>query len=193
MVVPRSVRAAALAGGTCSCRSRTRAGSVSRSSTRREGRLGARFFEACERFCAGYGIRIERVLTDNGTRFGRRRQLACEQRRIAVRKTRQLVRLSPVRQRASETLFLCQQRYRAAWPSIGLVRVFERCPRRCPYSRLNIRKNWKGAVSSTVHSGPAWIRSRGQRIMSWLLRRKTAAAVRLAEYGATGATPRRRR
>jgi transposase InsO family protein len=33
-------------------------------------------------------MRIERVLTDNGTCFKRRWQLACEQAAIAVRKTR---------------------------------------------------------------------------------------------------------
>jgi transposase InsO family protein len=46
------------------------------------------FLAACERFYAGHGIRIERVLTDNGTCFKRRWQLACEQRKIGVRKTR---------------------------------------------------------------------------------------------------------
>lgn len=46
------------------------------------------FLAACERFYARHGIRIERVLTDNGTCFKRRWQDACEQRAIAVRKTR---------------------------------------------------------------------------------------------------------
>ncbi len=43
---------------------------------------------ACERFYAGHGIRIERVLTDNGTCFKRRWQVACDERGIGVRKTR---------------------------------------------------------------------------------------------------------
>jgi transposase InsO family protein len=46
------------------------------------------FLTACDRFYGRHGIRIERVLTDNGTCFKRRWQHACEQRNIAVRKTR---------------------------------------------------------------------------------------------------------
>jgi transposase InsO family protein len=46
------------------------------------------FLSACERFYAQHGIRIERVLTDNGTCFKLRWQHACEQRSIGVRKTR---------------------------------------------------------------------------------------------------------
>jgi transposase InsO family protein len=44
------------------------------------------FLSACDRFYCRHEIRIERVLTDNGTCFKRRWQHACEQR--AVRKTR---------------------------------------------------------------------------------------------------------
>jgi transposase InsO family protein len=46
------------------------------------------FLAACERFYGRHGIRLERVLTDNGTCFKRRWQLACEQLGISVRKTR---------------------------------------------------------------------------------------------------------
>jgi len=46
------------------------------------------FLSACQRFYRAHGIEIERVLTDNGTCFKRRWQLACEERAIAVRKTR---------------------------------------------------------------------------------------------------------
>jgi transposase InsO family protein len=46
------------------------------------------FLAACERFYDQHGIRIERVLTDNGTCFKRRWQEECGQRGIAVRKTR---------------------------------------------------------------------------------------------------------
>jgi transposase InsO family protein len=46
------------------------------------------FLAACQRFYATHGILIERVLTDNGTCFKRRWQDACDQDRIAVRKTR---------------------------------------------------------------------------------------------------------
>jgi transposase InsO family protein len=46
------------------------------------------FLAACERFYAGHGIRIERVLTDNGTCFKRRWAEACAQHGVAVRKTR---------------------------------------------------------------------------------------------------------
>lgn len=46
------------------------------------------FLGACERFYRGHGIRIERVLTDNGTCFKRRWHDACSERGIAVRKTR---------------------------------------------------------------------------------------------------------
>jgi transposase InsO family protein len=46
------------------------------------------FLAACERFYSRHGIRIERVLTDNGTCFKRRWHDACNQRSIAVRKTR---------------------------------------------------------------------------------------------------------
>jgi transposase InsO family protein len=46
------------------------------------------FLALCERFYAGHAIRIERVLTDNGTCFKRRWQDACTKRGIAVRKTR---------------------------------------------------------------------------------------------------------
>jgi transposase InsO family protein len=46
------------------------------------------FLAACERFYAGHEIRIERVLTDNGTCFKRRWAEACAQRGVAVRKTR---------------------------------------------------------------------------------------------------------
>ena len=46
------------------------------------------FVAACARFYAGHGIRIERVLTDNGTCFKRRWQAACDELQIAVRKTR---------------------------------------------------------------------------------------------------------
>jgi transposase InsO family protein len=46
------------------------------------------FLAACDRFYRQHGIRIERVLTDNGTCFKRRWHDACTQRGIAVRKTR---------------------------------------------------------------------------------------------------------
>lgn len=46
------------------------------------------FLSGCERFYARRGIRIERVLTDNGTCFKRQWQEACERLGIAVRKTR---------------------------------------------------------------------------------------------------------
>jgi transposase InsO family protein len=46
------------------------------------------FLAACERFYARHGIRIERVLTDNGKCFKRRWQDACDRLGIAVRKTR---------------------------------------------------------------------------------------------------------
>ena len=46
------------------------------------------FLAALERFYAEHGIRVERVLTDNGACFKRRWQLACQGRGIAVRKTR---------------------------------------------------------------------------------------------------------
>ncbi len=46
------------------------------------------FLGACERFYAAHGIRIERVLTDNGTCFKRRWGDGCEGLGIAVRKTR---------------------------------------------------------------------------------------------------------
>jgi len=46
------------------------------------------FLAACERFYGQHGIRLERVLTDNGTCFKRRWAEACERRGIAVRKTR---------------------------------------------------------------------------------------------------------
>jgi transposase InsO family protein len=46
------------------------------------------FLAACERFYREHGIRIERVLTDNGTYFKRRWADGCDRRAIAVRKTR---------------------------------------------------------------------------------------------------------
>jgi transposase InsO family protein len=46
------------------------------------------FLAELERFYAGHSITVERVLTDNGTCFKRRWQLACDQRAIGVRKTR---------------------------------------------------------------------------------------------------------
>ncbi len=46
------------------------------------------FLAACEHFYVHHGIRIERVLTDNGTCFKRRWQDACDSRGIRVRKTR---------------------------------------------------------------------------------------------------------
>jgi transposase InsO family protein len=46
------------------------------------------FLTACERFYSRHGIRIERVLTDNGTCFKRRWRDACDQRGIAIRKTK---------------------------------------------------------------------------------------------------------
>jgi transposase InsO family protein len=46
------------------------------------------FLAELERFYSNHAITVERVLTDNGTCFKRRWQLACEQRRIGVRKTR---------------------------------------------------------------------------------------------------------
>jgi len=46
------------------------------------------FLESCERFYGRHGIRLERVLTDNGTCFKRRWGEGCERRGIAVRKTR---------------------------------------------------------------------------------------------------------
>jgi transposase InsO family protein len=46
------------------------------------------FLEACVRFYRGHGIRIERVLSDNGTCFKRRWEERCEQLEIGVRKTR---------------------------------------------------------------------------------------------------------
>jgi transposase InsO family protein len=46
------------------------------------------FLHACKRFYAQHGIRIERVLTDNGSCFKRRWREACEKLGIGVRKTR---------------------------------------------------------------------------------------------------------
>jgi transposase InsO family protein len=46
------------------------------------------FLAECERFYGEHGIRIERVLTDNGTCFKRRWQDACDELEIGVRKTR---------------------------------------------------------------------------------------------------------
>src|SRR5512132_1134345 len=46
------------------------------------------FLAACERFYGAHGIRLERVLTDNGTCFKRRWAEDCDRRGIAVRKTR---------------------------------------------------------------------------------------------------------
>jgi transposase InsO family protein len=46
------------------------------------------FLAACQRFYSRRGIRIERVLTDNGSCFKRRWRDACSQRGIGVRKTR---------------------------------------------------------------------------------------------------------
>jgi transposase InsO family protein len=46
------------------------------------------FLAASQRFFTRHGIRIERVLTDNGTCFKRRWQDACDQLEIGVRKTR---------------------------------------------------------------------------------------------------------
>jgi len=46
------------------------------------------FLAACDRFYRHHGIRIERVLTDNGTCFKKRWQERCQQLGIAVRKTR---------------------------------------------------------------------------------------------------------
>jgi len=46
------------------------------------------FLAACERFYGGHGIRLERVLTDNGTCFKRRWAEGCQQLGVAVRKTR---------------------------------------------------------------------------------------------------------
>jgi transposase InsO family protein len=46
------------------------------------------FLEACERFYGAHGIRIDRVLSDNGTCFKRRWGEGCERLGIAVRKTR---------------------------------------------------------------------------------------------------------
>jgi transposase InsO family protein len=46
------------------------------------------FLSACERFYGEHGIRIERVLSDNGTCFKRRWGEGCQARGIAVRKTR---------------------------------------------------------------------------------------------------------
>jgi transposase InsO family protein len=46
------------------------------------------FLTACERFYHQHGIRIERVLSDNGTCFKRRWHDACDQLDIQVRKTR---------------------------------------------------------------------------------------------------------
>jgi transposase InsO family protein len=46
------------------------------------------FLSACECFYGEHVIRIERVLTDNGTCFKRRWAEGCERRGIAVRKTR---------------------------------------------------------------------------------------------------------
>src|SRR5918996_716533 len=46
------------------------------------------FLEACERFYGEHGIRLERVLTDNGTCFKRRWAEGCDLLGIAVRKTR---------------------------------------------------------------------------------------------------------
>jgi transposase InsO family protein len=46
------------------------------------------FLIACDRFYRRHGIRIERVLTDNGTCFKRRWRERCDELQIAVRKTR---------------------------------------------------------------------------------------------------------
>jgi len=46
------------------------------------------FLDACHRFYAGHGSRIERVLTDNGTCFKRRWHERCDQLEIRVHKTR---------------------------------------------------------------------------------------------------------
>jgi transposase InsO family protein len=46
------------------------------------------FLAACERFYGRHGIRLERVLTDNGTCFKRRWHDACDELGVGVRKTR---------------------------------------------------------------------------------------------------------
>jgi transposase InsO family protein len=46
------------------------------------------FLAACERFYRRHGIRIERVLSDNGSCFKRRWRERCDQLEIGVRKTR---------------------------------------------------------------------------------------------------------
>jgi transposase InsO family protein len=46
------------------------------------------FLAGCDRFFGRHGIRIERVLTDNGTCFKRRWRERCDQLGIGVRKTR---------------------------------------------------------------------------------------------------------
>jgi transposase InsO family protein len=46
------------------------------------------FLNACVSFYASHGIKIERVLTDNGTCFKRRWREACDRDEIGVRKTR---------------------------------------------------------------------------------------------------------
>ena len=46
------------------------------------------FLTAAHRFYAAHGITIERVITDNGTCFKQRWQDACQQRQIAVKRTR---------------------------------------------------------------------------------------------------------
>jgi transposase InsO family protein len=46
------------------------------------------FLVACQRFYAGHGFRIERVLTDNGACFKRRWRERCDQLEVGVRKTR---------------------------------------------------------------------------------------------------------
>jgi transposase InsO family protein len=46
------------------------------------------FLGACDRFFRRHGIRIERVLTDNGTCFKRRWRERCDELEIGVRKTR---------------------------------------------------------------------------------------------------------
>ena len=46
------------------------------------------FLAACDRFYRSHGIRIERVLSDNGTCFKRRWRERCDELKIGVRKTR---------------------------------------------------------------------------------------------------------
>ena len=147
------------AGSTCSWQSTTTRGSASPASipTRRR---RVRFLSSSSqlvRFYGAHGISVERVLTDNGTCFKRRRADACAGHRIAVRKTRAY--RPQTNGKAERFIRTLLERWAYAYPYARESTVSPHSPRRStstivsvPTAPLVVSRRFSASTTSLGHT-----------------------------------------